>query len=152
VATKNQRNQRSSSASPDAIQLLTKDHDTVRELLEQLSKTTSRGAAKREQLYQRIAQEVRVHSQIEEEIFYPAYHEAAETQEEEKLFYEAAEEHALVAGVMAELDQGDPSSDVYAAKCKVLKDLIKHHADEEEDEMFPKARKLLGKARLEELG
>lgn len=151
------KNSRSKSISTkpqatDATQLLEQDHDKVRDLLAQLEKSTSRAAAKREQLFRKIAEEMEIHATIEEEIFYPAYHEAAKTQEETKLFFEAAEEHALVKEVLAKLEGGDPRSEVFAAQCKVLKDLIEHHAEEEEDEMFPKARKLLGKERLQELG
>lgn len=154
MPAKNSRSTTSStkSQSIDATQLLEEDHDKVRELLAQLEKTTPRAASKREQLFRKIAEEVEIHSTIEEEIFYPAYHEAARTQEEAKLFFEAAEEHALVKEMLAKLEEGDPKSEIYAAQCKVLKDLIEHHAEEEEDEMFPKARKLLGKERLAQLG
>jgi hemerythrin-like domain-containing protein len=135
----------------DAIELLTEDHEKVRGLLQQLEKTTARSAEKRGALYQKIAHEVRVHSRVEEELFYPAYRDAARSQQDEKLFYEAAEEHGLVDQVMDAIELESPESPVFAAKCKVLKDLIEHHIEEEEGEMFPKARKLLGK-RLEELG
>jgi len=90
--------------------------------------------------------------EIEEEIFYPAYKRAAETRENAIPYFEAQEEHALVAIVLPELEATSPSSEVFGAKAKVLKDLIEHHADEEEDEMLPKAKKLLGKERLGELG
>jgi len=136
----------------DAIALLTNDHETVRALLAQMEETTTRGAKKRMQLLEKIAQEVRVHSQIEEEIFYPAFKDAAENEEDEKKFYEAAEEHGLVDIVLPALEQTDPASEQFGAKAKVLKDLIEHHAEEEEEEMFPRAKKLFGKDRLTELG
>jgi hemerythrin-like domain-containing protein len=138
--------------SKDAIALLTADHETVRGLLSQMEETTARGSAKRTTLLAKIAKEVRIHAQIEEEIFYPAYKEAAKTQEEEQLFFEAADEHGLVKIVLPALEKMDPATVEFGAKAKVLKDLIEHHAEEEEEEMFPKAKKLLGKARLQELG
>ena len=141
-----------STKSKDAIALLTNDHETVRGLLSQMEDTTSRGATKRTALLAKISKEVRIHAQIEEEIFYPAYKEAAKSQEEEQLFFEAADEHGLVKIVLPALEKMDPSTVEFGAKAKVLKDLIEHHAEEEEEEMFPKARKLLGKARLQELG
>jgi hemerythrin superfamily protein len=138
--------------SQDAIALLKADHETVRGLLEQLEKTTARGAKRRVELLGKIAQEIRVHARIEEEIFYPAYHAAAKTEDDSKLFFEATEEHGLVDVVLPALEETDPASEPFGAKGKVLKDLIEHHAEEEETEMFPRAKKLLGKERLAELG
>src|SRR5213075_1804099 len=126
----------------DAIALLTSDHETVRDLLAQMDDTTTRGTKKRAELLTKIAREVRIHSRIEEEIFYPAYKDAAKSQEDRKLFFEAKEEHGIVDMVLPALEETDPVSDQFAAKAKVLKDLIEHHADEEEDEMFPRAKKL----------
>lgn len=139
------------SKRQDALSLLRADHDKVRDLLGELEKTTARGARKREQLLEQIAQEVRVHAAIEEEIFYPAYHEAARKEEDVKLFFEATEEHALVDVVLPALEGTDPTAEEFGARAKVLKDLIEHHAEEEEDEMFPRAKKLLG-SELEEIG
>ena len=136
----------------DAIAFLTKDHEKVRGLLRQLEKATSRAAGRRAELLEKIAQEIRVHSRIEEEVFYPAYHEAAMSAKDAKLFFEAHEEHALVDVVLPQLEEEEPSGEVFAAKAKVLKDLIEHHAEEEEDEMFPRARKLMSKDELAELG
>jgi hemerythrin-like domain-containing protein len=136
----------------DAIELLINDHDTVRELLAQMEETTNRAGKKRSELLAKIAKEVRIHSTIEEEIFYPAYHDATRTEEDEKLFFEATEEHGLVDIVLPSLEKADPATETFAAKAKVLKDLIEHHAEEEEEEMFPRAKKLLGKERLMELG
>ena len=150
------RNERSSSKAiprqQDAIALLEQDHATVRSLLSQMEETTDRGSKKRMELLQKIGLEVRVHAQIEEEIFYPAYKEAAKTKEEAKLFFEATEEHGLVDIVLPDLEDTDPTTEPFGAKAKVLKDLIEHHAEEEEEEMFPKARRLLGKAQLVQLG
>lgn len=140
------------SAAPNAIELLEKDHALVKDLLEQLERTTARGVRKRTELFAQIAAEIDVHARIEEEIFYPAYHAAAKTHEDSKIFFEAAEEHGLVKEVIAAMEGEDPSSDVFAAKAKVLKDLVLHHAEEEEEEMFPRAKKLLGKPALAELG
>jgi hemerythrin-like domain-containing protein len=95
---------------------------------------------------------VRVHARIEEEIFYPAYHAVAQTPEDARCYYEAIEEHGLVDVVLPGLEDEDPSTLVFSAKAKVLKDLLEHHAKEEEEQMFPRASKLLGKDRLLELG
>lgn len=136
----------------DALALLEADHTTLRDLLGQLEETTPRGAKKRLVLLGKLAQEIRVHARIEEEILYPAYHAATKTAEDAKLFFEATEEHGLVDVVLPALEETDPASEPFGAKAKVLKDLIEHHAEEEETEMFPRAKKLLGKERLAELG
>ncbi|MHB0971055.1 MAG: hemerythrin domain-containing protein [Thermoanaerobaculia bacterium] len=136
----------------DAISFLKEDHKKVKELLTKLEETTERGAKTREKLLREIETEVKVHTQIEEEIFYPAYHEAAKKKEDTKLFFEAAEEHHVVDLVLPEIRDTDPASEEFGAKAKVLKELIEHHADEEEKQMFPKARKLLGTEELMELG
>jgi hemerythrin-like domain-containing protein len=140
------------AASKDAIGLIKKDHGTVRELLSDLEETTARSAKKRIDLLERLALEVRVHAQIEEEIFYPAFHDAAKTKEDEKLFHEAAEEHAIVHEKLPVLESTDPATELFSARAKVMKDLIEHHAEEEEKEILPRAKELLGRDELVELG
>lgn len=138
---------RKGGAQPDAIALLKKDHETVRGLLEQATKSTG---ARRSKLLATIEKEVKVHSQVEEEIFYPAFRDAVKKKDDRKLYFEALEEHHVVDMVMPEVEDG--TGDEVAAKVKVLKELIEHHADEEEESMFPKARKVLDRDELRELG
>lgn len=136
----------------DAISFLKDDHKKVKALLSKLESTTERGAKTRKKLLSEIETEVKVHTQIEEEVFYPAYHEAAKKKDDLKMFFEAVEEHHVVDLVLPEILDTDPASEEFGAKAKVLKELIEHHADEEEKEMFPKARKLLSNDELKELG
>lgn len=136
----------------DAIALLKKDHDTVRGLLAQLERAADKGGARAEQLLAKVDREVKIHSQIEEEIFYPAFRDAAEKKDDRELFFEAKEEHHVVDLVMPEVESADSGSEDFAAKTKVLKELIEHHAKEEERQMFPKARKLMEREELRELG
>lgn len=136
----------------DAISLLKKDHEKVRGLLSQLERAAERNTAKAEQLLAQIDREVKIHSQIEEEIFYPAFRDAAQKRDDRELYFEAKEEHHVVDLVMPEVRETDSEAEEFAAKTKVLKELIEHHADEEEKEMFPKARKLFDRAELRELG
>jgi hemerythrin superfamily protein len=135
----------------DAIALLKKDHEKVRDLLSKLEKSADRGGDRAMKLYTQVETEVKIHSQVEEEIFYPAFRDAAKKKEDMKMFFEATEEHHVVDLVMPELTETD-SQEQFAAKAKVLKELIEHHADEEEQEMFPRARKLLDRNELRELG
>ena len=136
----------------DAIAVLKKDHEKVRGLLSQLERAASRNSEKAEQLLAQVDREVKIHSQIEEEIFYPAFRDAAQKHDDRELYYEAKEEHHVVDMVMPEVRKTDSDAEEFAAKTKVLKELIEHHADEEEKEMFPKARKLFDRAELRELG
>ena len=136
----------------DAITLLKEDHKKVKGLLAQLEKTTERGADRRLKLLGQIEGEIKVHTTIEEEIFYPAYRDAVRKKEDRELYQEALEEHHVVDLVLPELKDSDPAGEIFGAKAKVLKELIEHHAEEEEKEMFPRARKVLGAAELRELG
>jgi hemerythrin superfamily protein len=137
----------------NAIQLLKDDHKKVRGLLAELESTTSRGTKKRTQLLATIAKELRVHSKIEEEIFYPAFKAAGEKSDDDKMFFEAMEEHRAAGElVLPDLERTEPASEKFSGRAKVLKELVEHHAGEEEKEMFPRARKLLSAAELNALG
>jgi hemerythrin-like domain-containing protein len=137
---------------PNAITLLKEDHEKVKDLLSQLEETTNRGVKTRQELVEKIVLELQVHTKIEEDIFYPAFKAAAGKVDERVMYYEANEEHRLVDFEIPRLQQTDPSTDDFAAHAKVLNELVEHHADEEEKEMFPMAKKLLSKEELEELG
>ncbi|MET0227023.1 MAG: hemerythrin domain-containing protein, partial [Dokdonella sp.] len=90
---------------------------------------------------------------IEEEIFYPAFKEAAKIADDRTMYFEALEEHRAAGDlVLPDLLATDPAADNFSGRAKVLKELVEHHADEEEKEMFPRARKLLSKSELAELG
>jgi hypothetical protein len=136
------------ASPPDAIKLLKADHDKVRELLGQFESATG---ARREKLRGQIDRELKVHTQIEEEIFYPAFREAARKKDDQKMFYEALEEHHVIDLVLPDMTEGESPEDL-KAKAKVLKELVEHHADEEEEEMFPRAKEILDRAELRELG
>jgi hemerythrin-like domain-containing protein len=137
----------------NAIQLLKEDHKKVRKLLSELADTTPRGVKTRTELLEKIATELRVHTKIEEEIFYPALRAAAKTQDDQAMYFEALEEHRAAGElVLPDLEKTDVSSDKFSGRAKVLKELVEHHAGEEEQEMFPRARELLSAEELKELG
>jgi hemerythrin-like domain-containing protein len=138
--------------SKDAIALLKEDHTKVRALLGKLEKTTERASDTREELLARIQQEIQIHTTIEEEIFYPAYKAAVSKKEDVKLYQESLEEHHVADVVLTEIAASDPQSEVFSAKAKVLKEVVEHHAQEEEKEMFPRARRAMEASELNELG
>ncbi len=137
----------------DAIALLKQDHKTVKSLLAELADTTNRALKTRTELLQKVATEIRVHAAIEEEIFYPAFKAASDKADDGKMYFEALEEHRAAGDlVLPDLLDTDVQSDQFGGRAKVLKELVEHHADEEEKEMFPRARELMDKAQLEQLG
>jgi hemerythrin superfamily protein len=137
---------------PNPITMLKADHVKVKGLLRQLEASGSRSTKERERLVRDIEREIKVHSQIEEELFYPTFKKIAEKTESEELFYEATEEHHVVDMVLPALKAANPKSHEFEAKAKVLKDLIEHHIREEETEMFVEARKLMDDEQLRALG
>src|SRR5437763_13638235 len=117
---------------PNAITMLKADHANVKRLLRELNETTDRATRQRERLVADIEREVKIHSQIEEELFYPTFKKAAQDTDSEELFYEATEEHHLVDMVLPELTSTSAKAPAFAARAKVLKHLSEHHAREEE--------------------
>lgn len=124
--------------TPDAITLLKNDHREVEGWFEEFEKTNS--AAKKQKLANRICTALTVHTQIEEEIFYPACREAGV---EDDMMDEADIEHDGAKKLIEEIEASNPGDDHYDARVKVLSEMIKHHVKEEEkrDGMFARAKK-----------
>lgn len=136
----------------NAIDLLKADHERVKSILTQLSESTDRAVKKRADLVAKLEMEITIHTRLEEEILYPAYKKAGGKPQEE-MYYEAKEEHRTVDSlVLPDLKATSPSTPEFAGRAKVVKELLEHHIEEEETEMFPQAKKLLGKATLDALG
>jgi hemerythrin superfamily protein len=133
----------------DALTLIKEDHQKMRKLLTELESTTERGVKTREELYSTIKGELTVHGIIEEEIFYPALKDHPKAKD---IVLEAYEEHHVVDTVMAELEETPVDDETWGAKAKVMKENVEHHMEEEEGEMFQKARQVFDKDELEELG
>ena len=136
------------SEAMDAIALLTQDHENVKALFEQYEASGDKAYASKKKLATKICLELTKHATAEEEIFYPAVR--ALGGETEDLVDEARVEHAGAKELIAQILAMEPQDDLYDAKVKVLSEQIEHHVHEEEDEMFPKARK--GKLDLVALG
>ncbi|HEY7624113.1 MAG TPA: hemerythrin domain-containing protein [Candidatus Limnocylindria bacterium] len=137
----------------DALTLLEQDHQKVKKLMGEIEKTTERGVKTRQELFQKLVQELTVHEQIEEQIFYPEVKERATTKKLEELVAESYEEHHFVDTVKAEIEKTPFEAEEWAAKFKVMMENISHHAfEEEEGKMFPKVRKAFAKDELEDMG
>jgi hemerythrin superfamily protein len=131
----------------DVFKLLKKDHREVKTLFKKCAEASSSKA--REKLFQQIAQELTMHTQLEEEIFYPRL------RQEEKLeetIGEAYEEHHVAKLLIQELSEMSPDEERWDAKLTVLQEMVEHHVQDEEKELFPKAERALGKDEAKTLG
>jgi hemerythrin superfamily protein len=132
----------------DALELLQKDHKAVKDLFKKIE--ASKNAKQQKELFEQIKTELETHTHIEETVFYPAVEENAEM---EDMVAESLEEHKQVRTLLREMEKLTADSDKFAPKLKVLMENVEHHAEEEEEgKMFPKLRKFMNAARLEELG
>jgi hemerythrin superfamily protein len=136
--TRSRTRRAKTTASAEAISLLKADHREVESRFDDFAKTES--AARKQKLADQICLALRVHTQIEEEIFYPACREAGV---EEDVMDEADVEHNGAKNLIAEIESGKAGDDHWDAKVTVLGEMIKHHVKEEEqrDGMFAKAKK-----------
>ena len=133
----------------NAFALLKADHEKVAGILETIEDTTERAVKGRDELFARLKAELDLHAMIEEEIFYPALED---TEEAREITLEAYEEHRLVKQLLAELEAEPKDTEEWTAKFTVLKENIEHHVEEEEGELFKKARQALSEEEIETLG
>jgi hemerythrin-like domain-containing protein len=136
----------------DATELLKADHDRLRQALEKLSAHELLTGEQKDEYLRAIERELKIHSLIEEEIFYPAFKETARSERDEDKYWEALEEHHVVDMLLPEMKPLESDNPRFHAKAQVLCELVLHHAEEEEQEMFTAARASLGAQRLRELG
>lgn len=130
----------------NAIKLLKQQHREVEALFKQLDK--SRTASSRRKTFEQIADKLAVHATIEEKHFYPS----VKRQATEGALLEAVEEHLGVKRVIADMLELDSDDLTFEAKAKVLKDLVEHHVEEEEETLFPKVQKLVKADELAAIG
>ncbi len=133
----------------NALTLLTDDHKKMRTLLDQLESTTERGVKTRTQLFAEIKGELMVHEAIEEEIFYPELKAHPKARD---IVLEGYQEHHVVDLLMGELEALPVDAESWGAKAIVMKENVEHHMEEEEGDMFKKARQVFDDAELEDLG
>jgi hypothetical protein len=135
VTGKEKKSTSSSSKAQDATALLKTDHEQVSNLFIEYQQTDSK--TKKKQLAEQICNELTVHAQIEEEIFYPAVKQALKDKE---LIPEARVEHATLRALISEVRGEEPGGEMFDAKIKVMQEYVQHHVKEEQNEMFPKAK------------
>ena len=140
---------RSTRSQPLALELLMTDHRKVEDLFSQYDDEKDGDEDTRRQLAQRICAELKVHTQLEEELFYPFLRENLE-EDDMDLVEEAQVEHNGAKDLIEQIEGATEIDDEYNAKVKVLGEYVKHHVNEEENEIFPKVSD--DQEELDELG
>ncbi len=130
----------------NAITMLEQQHEQVTKLFEQYER--ARTVAKKKALFEEIADDLAVHTTIEEKVFYPAAY-ASETEE---VLAEALQEHLSVKRLIVDLMDETPGSEEFDAKMSVMQEQVEHHVAEERRGLFPKVIKQLSEEQLEKLG
>lgn len=130
----------------NALELLKTDHEKVSSLFE---KCESASESSKKQIFTQIKNELDMHTELEETIFYPALEQREELKD---LALEAYEEHRQVKTLLREIENLVDGSDKFDAKLKVLKDNVEHHVEEEESEMFTQVERIFPASQLEQLG
>jgi hemerythrin superfamily protein len=133
----------------DATHALERDHREVEQLFERVH--DAKGPDARWKAYERLRDALALHGLLEEAIFYPAV-AGLPGMPPKDLVVEAVHEHMDVKTCLADLEATPPDSPAFLAKVGELEGRVSHHVEEEESEMFPRARKLLGADRLRALG
>lgn len=135
---------------PDAIDLLVRQHREVEELFTRFEELSGRPSQRKTDLVREMITTLVRHAEIEEQIFYPAVR--AEVDDVVDEVDEDLEEHHVVELLLWELDHLSPEAERFDAKVTVLIENVRHHIDEEEQELFPKVREQLDERRRRELG
>jgi hemerythrin superfamily protein len=137
------------SGSQDALAVLEADHRAVEKLFEAFGKTADDDLEARSALARRACEELSIHTMLEEELLYPAAQEAlpdSDTIDVE----EAYVEHFLVKTLIARFETLKAGDTGFDATFKVMSQMVGHHVEEEEGELFPELRK--SKCNLQTLG
>ncbi|HVG17919.1 MAG TPA: hemerythrin domain-containing protein [Blastocatellia bacterium] len=132
----------------NAIELLMQDHKEVAGMMDQLE-TADKGDRSARDTFLQLKNALTMHTQIEEQVFYPALKNHEETRD---MIPESLDEHQEVDQILAEMSSLSPGNDDFMDRLTELRDAIEHHVEEEENEMFPKAERILGETRIQEMG
>jgi iron-sulfur cluster repair protein YtfE (RIC family) len=132
----------------DPFQYIEEDHEGIASLLERLDATTEEAEKTREELFPQLQERLTRHAEMEETLLYPVLEKIDTTHD---LTMEAYEEHNVAKTLLEELSSMDVQMEEWSAKLTVLKENVEHHVEEEETEIFPKARKEVSKEERESL-
>lgn len=133
----------------DVITLLREDHKHIAHLLDQLIHTHNEDLDRRTVLFEKLEEELIMHTGYEEKLFYPELRSNPKTHE---LILEAYQEHHVIGHIMTDISRVAFNHDIWKAKVTVMKENIEHHVKEEEHDIFPKVRQLLTTDELKKMG
>ena len=133
----------------DAVKLLKTDHEKMRSLLKDGESTRENDRKARRLVFLRLRDDLLIHERMEEDVLYPALKSYPKARD---IVLEGYEEHHVADLIVGELEETDYSDERWPAKWKVLKESLEHHMEEEESDMFPKAKKIFDDDELEALG
>lgn len=131
----------------DIFSLIKADHRKVESLFAKLEDTTERAVQTRERIFAELKMEINAHAEAEEQAIYP---ELKEEEKTEEIAFESVEEHSIVKFLLKKLDQTPCDAKEWTAQITALKEVIEHHVEEEEEEMFKKMRAAYSEDELEE--
>ena len=135
----------------DAVALIKADHRQVEQLFREFEEAGDRAYKTKQRLVEQIIRELEVHATVEEEIYYPAV-EAKAKQDGKEQVAEAVEEHHVVKVLLGELSAMSAEDEAFDAKVTVLMENVRHHVEEEEEELLPQSEEILGDEELTRLG
>lgn len=130
----------------NALELLKQDHQEASSLMDQMESGDQQSMMG---LFNQLKQALTLHTKMEETLLYPALQNNEQTGD---MISEAYEEHQTVDEILAEMTGLAPSNGDFSTKLAELRENVEHHVEEEENELFPKAERILGQHRLEEMG
>jgi hemerythrin-like domain-containing protein len=133
----------------NVIEMLIEDHKEAAGLMDQLQVADKGSNRSTMELFNQLKSALKLHTEIEEQIFYPALRSHEETAD---MIDESLDEHREVDEILAEMTGLSATNDEFMDKLTELRDAVEHHVEEEESEMFPKAERILGESRLQEMG
>ena len=129
---------KSKAKATGAVELLKEQHDKVKKAFKEFEKLDREDNEAQQQLVQRVCEDLKLHTTLEEELFYPAAREAID---DEDILNEAQIEHETAKMLIEQLENMEPDDPNYFATFTVLGEYVMHHVKEEEGEMFPQAKK-----------
>ena len=133
----------------DIFTKLKEDHDKMKQIMEKIGKTSTGATSTRKKLFLQLKNELFAHAKVEEAVFYSSIQSRQNLKED---VLEAYNEHRMIGMLLDELDTIPKGNDQWLAKFHFLKELVEHHVEDEEKEVFPKAEQILSDKKAEELG
>ena len=134
----------------DAITLLKNDHRRIEKLFTNFERTGARARKTRRRLVDRMTADLTTHTTLEEQVFYPLVRQSVT--DADFVILESVEEHHVVKLLLDELEKLSPSDEHFAPKMAVLIQAVRQHVEREEQDVFPRMRKSVGRARLGDIG